>query len=138
MIETISFTLNDSPVTLRIDSDRPLLWVLRTDLGLTGCKFGFVEAQSRRSLALLATKSFEPAEPADTDRNSGVFRAYPPNPFPFFSCLVWRSCSIDDAELTRRARHHLKIELSLYLGTVRRVIGFQRSENGFAPLELKV
>ncbi len=40
MIETISFTLNDSPVTLRTDSDRPLLWVLRTDLGLTGSKFG--------------------------------------------------------------------------------------------------
>jgi aerobic-type carbon monoxide dehydrogenase small subunit (CoxS/CutS family) len=40
MIETISFTLNDSPVTLRIDGDRPLLWVLRTDLGLTGAKFG--------------------------------------------------------------------------------------------------
>ena len=40
MIETISFTLNDSPVTLRVDGDRPLLWVLRTDLGLTGAKFG--------------------------------------------------------------------------------------------------
>jgi len=40
MIETISFTLNDSPVTLRVDGDRPLLWVLRADLGLTGAKFG--------------------------------------------------------------------------------------------------
>jgi len=40
MIETISFTLNDRPVTLRVDRDRPLLWVLRTDLGLTGAKFG--------------------------------------------------------------------------------------------------
>ena len=40
MIETISFTLNDGPVTLRVDRDRPLLWVLRTDLGLTGAKFG--------------------------------------------------------------------------------------------------
>ena len=39
MIETISFTLNDDPVTLRVDRDRPLLWVLRTDLGLTGTKF---------------------------------------------------------------------------------------------------
>ncbi|MEJ2025832.1 MAG: (2Fe-2S)-binding protein [Deltaproteobacteria bacterium] len=25
---------------LRVDPDRPLLWVLRTDLGLTGAKFG--------------------------------------------------------------------------------------------------
>jgi carbon-monoxide dehydrogenase small subunit len=40
MIETVSFTLNDDPVTLRADGDRPLLWVLRTDLGLTGAKFG--------------------------------------------------------------------------------------------------
>jgi aerobic-type carbon monoxide dehydrogenase small subunit (CoxS/CutS family) len=40
MIETISFRLNDNPVTLRVDPDRPLLWVLRTDLGLTGAKFG--------------------------------------------------------------------------------------------------
>jgi aerobic-type carbon monoxide dehydrogenase small subunit (CoxS/CutS family) len=40
MIEAISFTLNDKPVTLKVDSDRPLLWVLRTDLELTGAKFG--------------------------------------------------------------------------------------------------
>ena len=40
MVESISFTLNDNPVTLDGDSDRPLLWVLRIDLGLTGAKFG--------------------------------------------------------------------------------------------------
>jgi aerobic-type carbon monoxide dehydrogenase small subunit (CoxS/CutS family) len=40
MIKKISFTLNDNPVTLRVDTDRSLLWVLRTDLGLTGAKFG--------------------------------------------------------------------------------------------------
>jgi len=40
MIEPISFTLNDNAVTLSVDKDRPLLWVLRTDLGLTGAKFG--------------------------------------------------------------------------------------------------
>jgi aerobic-type carbon monoxide dehydrogenase small subunit (CoxS/CutS family) len=40
MIETIAFTLNRQPVSLRVDGDRPLLWVLRTDLGLTGAKFG--------------------------------------------------------------------------------------------------
>jgi aerobic-type carbon monoxide dehydrogenase small subunit (CoxS/CutS family) len=39
MIQTISFTLNDKSVTLSVDSNRPLLWVLRTDLGLTGAKF---------------------------------------------------------------------------------------------------
>jgi aerobic-type carbon monoxide dehydrogenase small subunit (CoxS/CutS family) len=40
MIETISFELNDRPVTLKVDTDRPLLWVLRTNLGLTGAQFG--------------------------------------------------------------------------------------------------
>jgi aerobic-type carbon monoxide dehydrogenase small subunit (CoxS/CutS family) len=40
MTETISFKLNNKPVRLDVDSSRPLLWVLRTDLGLTGAKFG--------------------------------------------------------------------------------------------------
>lgn len=40
MIETLSFTLNDNALTVRVDRERPLLWVLRTDLGLTGAKFG--------------------------------------------------------------------------------------------------
>ncbi len=40
MIEKISFTLNDRPVTLEVDGDRELLWVLRTELGLTGTKYG--------------------------------------------------------------------------------------------------
>ena len=40
MNETISFTLNDKTVSVTTDGDRPLLWVLRTDLGLTGTKYG--------------------------------------------------------------------------------------------------
>jgi aerobic-type carbon monoxide dehydrogenase small subunit (CoxS/CutS family) len=36
----ISFKLNDKPVRLEVDGNRSLLWVLRTDLGLTGTKFG--------------------------------------------------------------------------------------------------
>ncbi len=40
MIERIHFTLNGKPIELTVDSDRMLLWVLRTDLGLTGTKFG--------------------------------------------------------------------------------------------------
>jgi aerobic-type carbon monoxide dehydrogenase small subunit (CoxS/CutS family) len=40
MIENISFTLNDKPVRVEVDSERTLLWVLRTELGLTGTKFG--------------------------------------------------------------------------------------------------
>jgi aerobic-type carbon monoxide dehydrogenase small subunit (CoxS/CutS family) len=40
----ISFTLNGKPTRLTVDGDRPLLWVLRSDLGLTGTKFGCGEA----------------------------------------------------------------------------------------------
>jgi len=40
MIETIKFKLNNEPVSLEVDSDRILLWVLRADLGLTGTKYG--------------------------------------------------------------------------------------------------
>lgn len=36
----LSFKLNDKPVDLDVDGERPLLWVLRSDLGLTGAKFG--------------------------------------------------------------------------------------------------
>jgi aerobic-type carbon monoxide dehydrogenase small subunit (CoxS/CutS family) len=40
MPDTLSFKLNDKPVRLDVDPDRTLLWVLRTDLGLTGTKYG--------------------------------------------------------------------------------------------------
>ena len=40
MPDTITFKLNDKPVRLNTDGNRILLWVLRTDLGLTGPKYG--------------------------------------------------------------------------------------------------
>ena len=40
MIETIEFKLNGRPVSLKGDGERTLLWVLRTDLGVTGPKYG--------------------------------------------------------------------------------------------------
>ena len=40
MRDTIRFTLNGKPVTLETDARRALLWVLRTDLELTGTKYG--------------------------------------------------------------------------------------------------
>jgi len=40
MNQTIRFTLNGKPVSVTTDPERMLLWVLRTDLGLTGAKFG--------------------------------------------------------------------------------------------------
>ena len=40
MMETIRFKLNGRPVRLKVDGERTLLWVLRTDLGVTGTKYG--------------------------------------------------------------------------------------------------
>lgn len=40
MTETIQFNLNGKPVKIDVDSDRKLLWVLRTNFKLTGTKFG--------------------------------------------------------------------------------------------------
>jgi aerobic-type carbon monoxide dehydrogenase small subunit (CoxS/CutS family) len=38
--ETIQFTLNDKPIQVKVKKERMLLWVLRTELGLTGTKYG--------------------------------------------------------------------------------------------------
>lgn len=44
MKERITFTLNGKPTELSTDSERMLLWVLRTDLKLTGTKYGCGES----------------------------------------------------------------------------------------------
>ena len=40
MITRIEFKLNHKRIRLSVDSERTLLWVLRSDLGLTGTKYG--------------------------------------------------------------------------------------------------
>jgi nicotinate dehydrogenase subunit A len=40
MTKTFRFRLNGKPVVLETNGERTLLWVLRTDLGLTGAKLG--------------------------------------------------------------------------------------------------
>ena len=42
---TFKFKLNNRPVSVTTDGERMLLWVLRTDLGLTGTKYGCGESQ---------------------------------------------------------------------------------------------
>jgi aerobic-type carbon monoxide dehydrogenase small subunit (CoxS/CutS family) len=44
MKETLRFKLNGEPVSLQVDPDSTLLWVLRYDLKLTGSKYGCGEA----------------------------------------------------------------------------------------------
>ncbi len=40
MVERVEFKLNHKTVRLKIDGERKLLWVLRSDLELTGTKYG--------------------------------------------------------------------------------------------------
>jgi len=40
MEKIIKFKLNHKPINITVDSERMLLWILRTDLGLTGAKYG--------------------------------------------------------------------------------------------------
>ena len=40
MERTVAFQLNGKPASVKTDDERMLLWVLRSDLGLTGSKFG--------------------------------------------------------------------------------------------------
>ena len=53
MSNAISFRLNDKAVRLTVDGERTLLWVLRTDLGLTGTKFGCGEGHCGSCTVLL-------------------------------------------------------------------------------------
>ncbi len=60
MAETISFMLNGKPVRVDSPGDRSLLWALRTDLGLTGTKFGCGEGHCGSCTVLvdeIATRS---------------------------------------------------------------------------------
>ncbi|QDL93127.1 (2Fe-2S)-binding protein [Paroceanicella profunda] len=41
----VTFTVNNAPVDLDVDQDKPLLWVLREDLGILGPKYGCGVAQ---------------------------------------------------------------------------------------------
>lgn len=40
MKTSVKFTLNGNPIDISVDDDRKLLWLLRTDLNLTGTKYG--------------------------------------------------------------------------------------------------
>lgn len=56
MKSSIRFTLNGRPITLDTDDDRTLLWVLRTDLDLTGTKYGCGEGSCGACTAIVGGK----------------------------------------------------------------------------------
>jgi len=57
MINTIKFKLNDKPVEFKVDGERRLLWVLRSDLGLTGPKYGCGEGICGACTVLINSKA---------------------------------------------------------------------------------
>lgn len=57
MEESISFKLNGKTVSVTTDPDRMLLWVLRTDLGLTGTKYGCGEGQCGACTVMLGNRA---------------------------------------------------------------------------------
>jgi aerobic-type carbon monoxide dehydrogenase small subunit (CoxS/CutS family) len=57
MERTVSFTLNGKPTRITVDDERVLLWVLRSDLGLTGAKFGCGEGLCGACTAIVDQKA---------------------------------------------------------------------------------
>lgn len=53
MPQAIQFLLNGQSTEIDVDPRRPLLWVLRTDLGLTGTKYGCGERECGSCTVLL-------------------------------------------------------------------------------------
>lgn len=53
MPQPIQFVLNGEPTEIDVDPRRPMLWVLRTDLGLTGTKYGCGERECGSCTVLL-------------------------------------------------------------------------------------
>lgn len=71
MKEDIQFKLNGKPTTLTIDSDRMLLWVLRTDLGLTGTKCGCGESLCGACTVLLNNEAVRSCQTAVKEIKGG-------------------------------------------------------------------
>lgn len=69
MEETLQFKVNGKPVKLTVDSDRMLLWVLRTDLGLTGTKYGCGEDHCGACTVLLDNEAIRSCQTAVKEVN---------------------------------------------------------------------
>jgi nicotinate dehydrogenase subunit A len=59
MEQIIRFRLNNRPVSIQTDGERALLWVLRTDLNLTGTKYGCGRGQCGVCTVLVDNKAVQ-------------------------------------------------------------------------------
>ena len=57
MIKPVEFTVNRKGVRLQTDDERMLLWVLRSDLALTGTKYGCGEAHCGACTVVVSGKA---------------------------------------------------------------------------------
>ena len=57
MLRPVSFRLNGKPATVKTDDERMLLWVLRSDLGVTGTKFGCGEGLCGACTVVVGTQA---------------------------------------------------------------------------------
>jgi aerobic-type carbon monoxide dehydrogenase small subunit (CoxS/CutS family) len=57
MIAPIQFKLNNKPVRLKVDDERMLLWILRTELNVTGPKYGCGEGMCGACTVLINNKA---------------------------------------------------------------------------------
>jgi aerobic-type carbon monoxide dehydrogenase small subunit (CoxS/CutS family) len=57
MAETLDLKINGKTIALKVDGERMLLWVLRTDLGLTGTKYGCGQAYCGACTVLIDGKA---------------------------------------------------------------------------------
>ncbi|HEX9970893.1 MAG TPA: (2Fe-2S)-binding protein [bacterium] len=67
MNQTIKFKLNNKPISIAVDGERMLLWVLRTDLGLTGTKYGCGEGLCGACTVLVNKKTVRSCQIAVKD-----------------------------------------------------------------------
>src|SRR5258708_894217 len=71
MDKTFNFTVNGQARTVATDADRPLLYVLREELHLTGTKYGCGQGQCRACTVLLDAKSVPSCTTSVSDADGG-------------------------------------------------------------------
>ena len=73
MKEKLEFRLNGITQTLEAKGDLKLLWFVRTDLALTGTKYGCGEGYCGACTVLIEGKPFVPARPWPERFKAGTF-----------------------------------------------------------------